>query len=53
MNETPTIPPLVEHLFRVECPACGHKWLRSHWNGFFYPLHYAAEHLGISPWRRI
>jgi hypothetical protein len=49
---TAQIPPLIRHLFRSECPACGLKWLASRWDAFRYPLHYAVTHLGIHPWRR-
>jgi hypothetical protein len=48
-----SIPPLIQHLLRVECPGCGRKWLRSVWDATFYPMHYASEHLGIRIWRQL
>jgi hypothetical protein len=45
------IPPMIRHLFLSECPACGQKWLASHWDAFRYPAHYASVHLGIPLWR--
>jgi hypothetical protein len=50
MNE---LPPLIQHFLRVECPACGRRWLRSRWDSFAYPMHYASAHLGIRIWRKI
>jgi hypothetical protein len=53
MTESPVggMPPWIDRLFRIECPACGRRWWRSMWNPLAYSMHYASEHLGIRIWR--
>jgi hypothetical protein len=53
------IPQLVPHCrwccwWRLKCPACPATFANGIWqqSAIGYPMHYAVDHLGISPFRR-